>query len=656
MHRALRVRDAVLAATSTRQDSNSASAIPRTIRLLRAALLDGQAGRRSTDGFAGCIGVEPVLKTYRQLYDLLDRGERRKTIIVFAILLVVALLEMVGVASILPFIAVLSNPDVVTTNAYLRWAYDAFGFTSTDSFLFWLGVAVFLVLIGSLAAKAASVWVQVRFADMRNHTIGARLLSRYLRQPYEWFLNRHSAGFATTILNEVEYVVNGCLSTAIHIVAHTLVALFLLALLIAIDPLLAATAAVVMGVVYTIVFGSVRNHLLRIGARRRTANDVRFKIVNEAFGGIKDVKIAGLEEVFEARFRAPSAEVARRNAAVKILQQLPYFAMQGLIFGGMLLVILYLMTSKGGFHEAVPTLALYAFAGYRLIPALQSIYKDLSMLRYAEPALDTLHKDLMSLSADTARLPATNRLGLQQQLELRDVHYAYPNAPRPALEAVHLTLPARTTVGLVGTTGSGKTTCVDVVLGLLPPSAGEVLVDGERVTAANVRGWQRSLGYVPQQIYLTDDTIAANIAFGVPPQDVDHAAVERAARIASLHDFIVEELPDGYATTVGERGIRLSGGQRQRIGIARALYHDPDVLIMDEATSALDNVTERAVMDAVHELGHKKTIILIAHRLSTVRDCDQIFVLEGGTVVASGTYDELVEGHEGFRAMAATSV
>jgi ABC-type multidrug transport system fused ATPase/permease subunit len=243
-------------------------------------------------------------------------------------------------------------------------------------------------------------------------------------------------------------------------------------------------------------------------------------------------------------------------------------------------------------------------------------------------------------------------LGLREKLELAGVTYTYDGAARRAMDNISLTVRARTTIGLVGATGSGKTTAVDMILGLLWPSEGRLRVDGIDITADNVAAWRRTLGYVPQQIFLADDTIAANIAFGIPLELVDRAAVEQAARVANLHDFVTRELPQGYDTQVGERGVRLSGGQRQRIGIARALYHDPEVLIMDEATSALDNLTERAVMEAVQNLGSRKTIVLIAHRLTTVRNCDCIFLLNQGRVTASGTFAELVERDAHFRAMA----
>jgi len=312
--------------------------------------------------------------------------------------------------------------------------------------------------------------------------------------------------------------------------------------------------------------------------------------------------------------------------------------------------MLYLMAQSGSFASALPIIALYAFAGYRLMPALQQIYGALTSLRFAGPALDALHQDLMSLqpAGPNTQQPA---MPLTQAITLNNIVYRYPNAATPTLKSISLSIPAKSTVGLVGTTGSGKTTTVDLILGLLDAQEGTLAIDGQPITDHNKRAWQRAIGYVPQQIYLADDSVAANIAFGIEPEQIDLAAVERAAKIANLHEFVISDLPQGYATTVGERGVRLSGGQRQRIGIARALYHNPQVLILDEATSALDNLTEQAVMEAVHNLGHEITIILIAHRLSTVRECDQIFLLEKGELKGSGIYDELTASSQQFKAM-----
>jgi ABC-type multidrug transport system fused ATPase/permease subunit len=364
------------------------------------------------------------------------------------------------------------------------------------------------------------------------------------------------------------------------------------------------------------------------------------------------VKVGGLEQAYMQRFAAPASIYARTEATSRVIQQLPRYALEATAFGGMLLVMLYLLAKSGSFAAALPVIALYVFAGYRLMPALQQIYGAFTQLRYVGPSLDALHKDLASLQDGNAQRGPITPLSLTQSICLKAVTFRYPNAQHPTLKNIDLIIPAHSTVGFVGATGSGKTTTVDVILGLLEPQEGALNIDGQPITAANCRQWQRAIGYVPQHIYLADDSVAANIAFGVKTEDINQKAVERVAKIANLHEFVVNDLPQGYSTTVGERGVRLSGGQRQRIGIARALYHNPEVLILDEATSALDNLTEQAVMEAVNNLGHGITIILIAHRLSTVRQCDQIYLLERGEVKASGTYEELTASNQQFAAMA----
>ena len=325
--------------------------------------------------------------------------------------------------------------------------------------------------------------------------------------------------------------------------------------------------------------------------------------------------------------------------------------MEILAFGGILAVVLYLMRNSGGLQGALPVVALYALAGYRLMPALQSLYVNFTALRFIGPTLDHLHKDLVMLPPPPARRDAAVPMRLDREIVLENIIYQYPRAARPSLSDLNICIPAHSTVGLVGATGSGKTTTVDIILGLLQQQSGRLLVDGVGISSQNRRNWQSSIGYVPQAIFLADDSVAANIAFGVAEHHIDYTAVERAARIANLHDFVVEGLPDGYRTSVGERGVRLSGGQRQRIGIARALYHRPSLLILDEATSALDNLTEQVVMEAVRNLGREITIILIAHRLTTVRECDRIFLLDKGSVAAVGNYRELVDSNEAFRNM-----
>ena len=567
-------------------------------------------------------------------------------------ILVMAFLDMLGVASILPFMAVLANPEIVQTNAVLNTAFISsrhIGIHTTEQFLFALGVLVFVLLVTSLALKALTTYAQTRFALLREFSIGKRLVEGYLHQPYSWFLNRHSADLGKAILSEVNAVIYKGMLPLMTLMAQSTVALSLLILLIIVDPQLALSVGVVLGLAYAGIFAAMSGWLKRLGQARIDANKERFTVVSEAFGAVKEVKLGGLERAYIQRFAKPAEIFAKGQATAEVISQVPRFALEAIAFGGMLLVILYLMAKSGSFASALPIIALYAFAGYRLMPALQQIYAAFTQLRFAGPSVDALHQDLSNLQIANARHSHFKRLPLTQSIQLTQVSYCYPNASQSALKGINLSIRAHSKVGFVGATGSGKTTMVDVILGLLEPQEGTLNIDDQPITAANLQQWQRVIGYVPQHIYLADDSVVANIAFGVNAKDIDQQAVERAAKIANLHEFVINDLSQGYSTTIGERGVRLSGGQRQRIGIARALYHSPQVLILDESTSALDNLTEQAVMEAMNNLGHDITIILIAHRLGTVRQCDQIYLLERGEVKARGTYNELYAGSQQFK-------
>jgi ABC-type bacteriocin/lantibiotic exporter with double-glycine peptidase domain len=592
--------------------------------------------------------------TLFKIFSLLTPQDIRRSYILLGMIIIMGILDMVGVASIMPFIAVMTNPEVVKTNKYLAMIYVGFGFTNTKDFLFFLGVFILVVFVASVSFKALTTYAMLRFSQMLNYSLSKRMVKGYLEQSYDWFLNRHSSDIGKTILSEVGRVNGMALMPMILLVAHGTVAFGILVLLIIVNPLITSGLIIVFGSLYSIIYLSLRGYLGRLGNGIVEANKGRFKAVHEAFGGIKDIKVSGLEGVLLNRFDKSANQFAQCQAASQAAAQLPRFGLEIVIFGGMLLTMLYLLGPPNGIKEALPLFSLYAFASYRLMPAMQNVYVQLSKLRFAGPALDLLHAEMNQLTIDKNRKLKYKRakpLGLSSYLRLECVKYTYPSAEQPSLNNLNIEIAAKTTIGLVGVTGSGKTTTVDLFLGLLSPNSGNLIVDDVTINQSNIRSWQSSVGYVPQHIYLIDDSVTANIAFGIPSTQIDHEAVKRAAIIANLDRFVTQEMPNGYATLVGERGVRLSGGQRQRIGIARALYHDPPVLILDEATSALDNITEQAVMDAVHNIGHRKTIILIAHRLNTVRYCDNIFLLERGTVTDSGTYNELMEKNENFSSM-----
>jgi ABC-type bacteriocin/lantibiotic exporter with double-glycine peptidase domain len=592
-----------------------------------------------------------------KLRDLLDRREKFRALLLLTMIIISGFVESARVASIVPFVAVIADANVVETNPYMAAAYRWFGLESPKKFLFILGLGVFVLTLGSLALTALTAWATIRFASMRNYRLSRDLFNVYLSHPYEWFLTKHSADLGRAALDEVKLVISSALMPVLSLITGFVTGAFMVGMLIIADPALAIIVTLALGGGYALIYSFSRQYLTRIGEERVEANLQRYRISLEAFGAIKDVKVLGLEKTFADRFEEPSRKFVTRQAASRIMGQMPQYGLQALAFAIVLVIVWYMLTVHDDVRGALPIIALYALAGSRLMPALQKIYHSIASLRFAGPGIDALHRDLTERQANDMKLlkhDSTRPLGLKKELKISAVSYRYPNSPKQALRSVSMKIPAGAAVGLVGQTGAGKTTLVDVILGLLEPESGLLYVDGVSVTKTNRRAWQRSVGYVPQNIFLADNTIASNIGFGASPRDIDMAAVERAARIANLHDFILDELEQGYETLVGERGIRLSGGQRQRVGIARALYHDPDLLIMDEGTSALDNITERAVMEAVNNLARAKTIILVAHRLTTVKTCDRIFLLEDGRLAESGTYDELVSGNSSFREMVAS--
>ena len=598
-----------------------------------------------------------MIKTFKKIFNLLSNKERKKIIFLFIIILIMAFLDMIGIASIMPFMAVLADPGIVNTNLIFKNIYtftSNYGIENEKQFLFLLGTFVFMFLIFSLAFKAFATYLQLRFAFSCHYTLTARMVDRYLSKPYSWFLNSNSANLEKTILSESSTVINGALAPSINLLAQVTVTIVILTLLFIATPKLSLIVCLTLIIAYGIVYLGIRSKISNLAKQRFKSNELRFKTLSEAFGAIKEIKFSGLENIYTKRFIEPSKILAQSQVKVQVFSQLPRYALEATAFGGLLLAALYLLDQKGTFAKAIPIIGLYALAGYRLMPALQQIYASITQIGFSKPAIDYLHDEFKITESNEQNNNTDNKevLNFNQAINLKNVEYSYPNSSRSALKNLTLSIPYRSTVGIVGSTGSGKTTTVDIILGLLESQKGQLEVDNKIINKYNRSSWQRYIGYVPQHIYLADDTVSANIAFGVSPEDITQESVEQASKIANLHDFVTNELPIKYQTEVGERGIRLSGGQRQRIGIARALYHNPKILILDEATSSLDNLTEQAVMDAVRNLQKKITIILIAHRLSTVKECDNIFLLDKGELKDKGTYQELINSSEIFKKMA----
>ncbi len=581
-----------------------------------------------------------VISVARKLTELLAARERTRLGLLLFLVFISSLLEMVSVASVLPFLSVAADPGQIQANAWLNWVYEGLGFTSANGFLLGLAGGALFALVFSNTWRALTHWAQIRFAFGCCHSLSLRLLRHYLSQSYSFFLQRNSADFSKNILGEIDQI-RMVLIAALKLVMKGMAVIAILGALIVYDPLLAIILSLVLGGAYGSIYAFSRKKLQRLGKDRIVANSARFQLASESFSAIKDVKLLGCEGSFLKRFANPSKRFNNNQALSMMIGELPRYALEAIAFGGVLVIAIYLLLIGHRVEETIPVLGFYAFAGYRLMPGLQQAFASYTRMSFGGSAVQNLHRELVSgadaLRADAPPLPSISREGrkalpLTKHIELDGISFTYQGTDAPVLEDVTLSIECNSIVGIVGTTGSGKTTLVDIILGLLRPQSGEIRVDGVSITDDKVQAWQNGLGYVPQHICLIDDTITRNIALGVPDEEIDQAAVECAATIANIHDVIVNDLSDGYETMVGERGVRLSGGQRQRIGIARALYHDPNVLVFDEATSALDNNTETAVMEAINKLAGTRTILMIAHRLTTLDACEAILRVQDGRV------------------------
>lgn len=598
------------------------------------------------------------LEVWKRAWALLDADERRNAWVVLGVVIIGALSSALMVGSVLPFLSVLAEPERIETVPLLNWAFQRFGFTSHYGFLVGLGLAALGVIMLTSLVQIVKTWTVARFTMMRIHSISYRLIAAYLRQNYEFFLNRHSGEMNTRILAETQQLVQEFLRPAAEAIASVFTILAILALLLWVEPVVALAAFSVLGGVYAVIYWLSRRALKLLGRQRVDANSARFRIANEALSGIKNIKLLGREGTYVDRYKRPSQEMATAIAAIQVVSLVPKFALEAIAFGGIIVLCLALMdpndiASGATLGSILPILGLFAFSGQRLMPELQKLYQSLAKLQAGAAAVDTVYDDLI-IQAGGGIMPRSipTGLGLSERLVLEDVSYYYPDAAHAGIRDIALEIRAGEKIGIVGGTGAGKTTLADLILGLLTPTKGHLVVDGVPVTTTNLRAWQQSVGYVPQDIFLTDASITENVALGIPNEEIEHTRVEEALRIAQLDAFVRSELAEGYATMLGERGVRLSGGQRQRIGIARALYHDADLILFDEATSALDNVTEREVMAAIDALPLEKTVVMIAHRLSTVQHCDRIVVMEHGRVVGCGSWDQLLVENPEFQRIA----
>lgn len=588
------------------------------------------------------------------IISILNSNEKKKALYLLCLITVLAFLDMLGIASIMPFIGILLNPEFIISNKILFTIFEfskKIGVKDAEDFTFLFGILVFVLLVISLTMRCLVNYLQIHFTNMCEYRIGRTLLENYLSQQYTWFLNQHSAEFEKKIFSEVSQVINYCLNPIIILISQIVLIFTIILLLIIVNPLIALLSLLTLSFSYIAIYFAVRKLIFNAGNERARSNKERFFALSNTIGAIKEIKLQNLEETFLGRFSESSLRLIKKTIWVQAISVLPRYIIEVIAFGGMIILILVLISKNLGISNFIPLIALYCFAGYRLLPALQQVYAASTNLKSIDIPLNNLYNDLYILEKPEKIFKNLNRIELKESLELRNINFTYPFSQKQVLKNVSFKIKALSKVGIIGLTGSGKTTLVDIILRLHNQLSGSILIDKIEINSSNKESWQSNIGYVPQSIYLFDDSIAANIAFGLKNDQIDANKLERAAKIANIHEFIVNELEHGYNTKVGERGVRLSGGQKQRLGIARALYHKPKLIIFDEATSALDNITERMVMDSIKEINKEITIIIIAHRLSTIEDCDSILLFDKGELKIQGDINSLKSSSNQFKEM-----
>lgn len=594
----------------------------------------------------------------RALYALLTPTQRARLLRLQVLIVVMALAEIAAVLSIGPFMAVVGDMGQLQGEGWLATAYQVSGASSPRTFLSLMGLGVLLVLVLAAVVSTLTTWRLSLFSYSVGAELSCRLYRHYLHQPWLFHCGENSSRLINKASQEVQRVTQKIISPVMHVNSRLVLVTLMSVAVFTYNPVVAGVGLLIFLASYMLLYKTVRRILITHGQRISRTQAERLKLMSEGFGGIKDVLLMHRQEAFARQFNKASRKWARGQGVTHGLGEAPRYAIELVAFGSVILLVLYLLNLyQGNLGSILPALSIYALAGFKMLPAFQKIYSGISSIRSNLAAFEEVREDLVASRVgrpEKSQAEIDSPLVPVREIRLQDVVFRYPDKAEPALDGLSLCLPACSMVGMVGASGSGKSTAVDLLMGLMMPESGSVTVDGVSIEGDNLARWQACISYVPQHIYLTSASIRENVAFGIEPGEIDNARVLEALRAAQM-ETLMKGLPDGLDTRVGERGVQLSGGQRQRIGIARALYHATPVLVLDEATSALDGTTERRVMEAIHAFSGTRTIIMIAHRLSTVRQCDCIYLVEKGRVIGQGTYEQLATRNEAFRTLLANA-
>jgi len=585
-------------------------------------------------------------------------GRKKTLAFLFVVILLTSALEAIGIGLIGPFISIASNPDSIQQIPLLSWIYERLALQSNRQLILILGLAIIIVFcIKSVAYFLAQAYVY-KFSYGQKELLMNRLLKNYLRVEYTFHLSRNTASIIKNIVFEVQHFTTGCLLPLLKGGSNFIIIVILLTLLAQTNILLLVLILSVL-LPTVLLFQRLGNKFKKWGRIRSKSNQEMIRVINHGLGGLKETRVIGCESYFEKEMADQARKFSRSATLFQTSQTLPRILIETTLVVFLVgFISVSIVSAQQNMQDLTSVMGVFAIAAMRLIPSASQLIQSIGQLRNSSHVLDMLYLDLKEIEVQelvkkpaffphsreetvlNANFLADKNVAFEHKIDLVNVTYCYPNTSELSLDNICLQIQKGESVAFIGKSGAGKTTLVDVILGLLPTKTGDIRVDGVSIYK-NIRSWQNLIGYIPQSIFLTDDTIENNIAFGVPDDLIDSERLDQAIKAAQLEELI-EQLPNGIQTRVGERGIRLSGGQRQRVGIARVLYHERQILVLDEATAALDNETENLVTQAINALSGTKTLIVIAHRLSTVEHCDCVYVLERGKIVKSGTYREVV--------------
>jgi ATP-binding cassette subfamily C protein len=596
-----------------------------------------------------------VQSTIKKFLYILPDGDKFKITILFLLILVKSGLEVLGIGMIPAFVSIVAAPDKILEMALIQPVLEWLNISSARDLLMW-GSGV---LLGVFVVKSAYIiffnYIEARFIYNRRYTISHRMMNAYMQAPYTFHLTRNSSELLRNITTEVEILIGRVLTKILNLAREGLMALTILIFLLVVEPIITLVVISIAGVGAGTFLMLTKKKVKAYGKQEQRHRSEMIKAVNQGIGGLKDARVLNREYEFIKKFSDEARKSTRLQTYITYTNKIPAPLIETTAVAGMMLISGILVWQGRSLEAIIPILTLFAMAIVRLMPALRNLTSDYTQLLYSMVSIHPIYDDLRSLEKSSRELREERKtsepMKLEDQINGVNIEYSYPGSDEKALKDVSFSIPRGAAVAFVGESGAGKTTIVDLLLGLLKPTAGQVSVDGVDIRK-NVSAWQRNIGYIPQSIYLADETLRKNVAFGIPDEAIDDAKVMQAIELAQLKKMVNHQLPDGLDTMIGEHGTRLSGGQRQRVGIARALYHDPQVLVMDEATSALDNITEKEITRAIESLKGERTVIMIAHRLTTVENSDRLYLMKDGRIKDAGTYDELVDKSSEFRKMA----